>query len=206
MSRLWTRSPRERQRSQSLVEYAITVPIFLLILLGMLEFGFAFSHHLSMEYATREGARTGAALASGTIEYPCNEVDPQVMAAFQRVLVAAGSQVKLGDIGEVRIYKADADGHQVGSLYNRWEVGPGPVVAGEQLKFRPASPQNWSACPTGARKNLSTGGSDRVDSIGVSMTYTYGFVTPLASLMGLAGAGEIQMSDRTVMALNPTLK
>ena len=55
-----------RARGQAMVEYAVAIPVFLLILLGMLEFGFAFSHHLTMEYATREGARAGAALANGS--------------------------------------------------------------------------------------------------------------------------------------------
>ena len=37
----------------------------MLILFGMLEFGFVFSHNLTLQYATREGARTGALLANG---------------------------------------------------------------------------------------------------------------------------------------------
>ena len=47
------------------------MPVVLILLLGMLEFGFAFSHHLTLEYATREGARMGAALANGTAEVAC---------------------------------------------------------------------------------------------------------------------------------------
>ena len=35
----------------------------MLLLLGMLEFGFIFDQHLTLEYASREGARVGAALA-----------------------------------------------------------------------------------------------------------------------------------------------
>ena len=41
------------------------VPLFMLILLGLLELGFVFDHLLTISYATREGARTGAALADG---------------------------------------------------------------------------------------------------------------------------------------------
>ena len=37
----------------------------MLLLLIMLEIGFAFNHKLTVGYATREGARTGAALANG---------------------------------------------------------------------------------------------------------------------------------------------
>ena len=186
------------RRGQSLVEYAATVPVFLLILLGLLEFGFAFSHHLTMEYASREGARVGSALANGTDAFPCANVDDQVIAAVQRVLVAAGSQIDLDQINEIRIYQANnADGNE-GSAANIWRRGNGPTIPGESqpLKFARAS-GNWSAC---SRLNGAN-----PDSIGVSVSYTYRFVTPLASLMRLAGAGQLTMTDRTVMALNPTV-
>ena len=60
------RSDRRRERGQSVIELAISVPVVMLLLLGMLEFGFIFTHHLGLEYASREGARMGAALGSGT--------------------------------------------------------------------------------------------------------------------------------------------
>ena len=64
------------RRGQSLVEFAISVPVFMLLLFGMLEFGFAFNHHLTLEYATREGARTGAALADAApTASPATHVD-----------------------------------------------------------------------------------------------------------------------------------
>ncbi len=183
---------------QGLVEYAMTVPVFLLILLGMLEFGFAFGHHLTMEYSTREGARTGASLANGSPQVACGVVDDNVIAAVQRVLTGAGSQVSLARVGEIRIYKADANGREQGPV-NVWRLGAGPVVDGAQLQFRLVS-AGWNAC---GRKNVAIGASDRVDSMGVSITYTYDMVTPLGSLMGIVGNAQLDMSDRTVMSLNP---
>lgn len=191
-------SPRTRGRGQSLVEYAMTVPVFLLILLGMLEFGFAFSHHLTMEYSTREGARTGASLANGSATVPCATIDDQVVAAVQRVLTGAGSQVAIGKIGEIRIYKADGTGQELGPK-NVWKPGTGPTVEGAPLKFANVS-TGWDAC---TRKNTTVSASDRVDSIGVSITYDYDFVTPLGSLMGIVGSAQLHMTDRTVMSLNP---
>ena len=185
-------------RGQSLVEYAMTVPVFLLILLGMLEFGFAFSHHLTMEYSTREGARTGASLANGSNEVDCNIVDDHVVAAVQRVLTGAGSQLSLNRVGEIRVYKANASGQELGPV-NIWELGAGPTVEGAALKFHETS-SGWSAC---GRKNTTVSPSDRVDSIGVSITYDYDFVTPLGALMGAAGTPQLHMTDRTVMSLNP---
>jgi Flp pilus assembly protein TadG len=179
-----------------MVEYAVAIPVFLLILLGMLEFGFAFSHHLTMEYATREGARAGAALANGSNEYPCAVVDNQVIAAVQRVITAGGSQVDINQITQIRIYNAsNADGQEhPGDQVNVWTLGKGPVVDGASLKFKFQN-GNWDACQ---RKNAAT-----PDHIGVSMSYGYKFVTPLGGLLGATGTPTLPMTDRTVMSLNP---
>ena len=186
-----------------MVEYAISIPVFLLILLGMLEFGFAFSHHLTMEYATREGARTGAALGKGTTEFACNgvddnNVDNQVIASVQRVLTGAGAQVNINRIGDIKIYKSNADGRPVGGTTTVWSLGAGPTVDGIRLKFNHGSVP-WSACG----RVVSAPPGSYPNSIGVSISYDYDFVTPLGALMGIGGDASLHMTDRTVMALNP---
>lgn len=178
-----------------MVEFAIVLPVFLLILLGVLEFGFVFSHHITMQYATREGARMGAALANGSAAFDCKSVDEQVVAAVQRVLAASGSQVDLDRVGELRIYKADEHGEELGPA-NVWTRGTGPKVDGAHLRFAYRA-GNWDAC---ARKNSGFG---KTDSIGISLVYDYRYVTPLGSLLGLIGTPGLTMSDQTVMALNP---
>ncbi|OQY87903.1 MAG: hypothetical protein B6D38_11525 [Anaerolineae bacterium UTCFX1] len=50
------RTPHKR-KAQSLVEFAITLPILLLFLSGVVEFGFALNYYLSLLDATRESAR-----------------------------------------------------------------------------------------------------------------------------------------------------
>jgi TadE-like protein len=187
--------PSVRRRGQAMVEFALVLPALLLLLLTILEFGFAFSHHVTMEYATREGARMGAGLANGSIAFKCNEVDEQVVAAVQRVLTASGSQIDMSQIGEIRIYKAGPDGNEQG-LVNVWSLGSGPKVDGVKLLFKESS-SNWDAC---ARSNEGFG---TTDSIGISLGYSYRYVTPLGNLLGLVGNPVLPMNDRTVMALNP---
>ena len=50
------------QRGQTMVEFAIVLPIFLLLLLGILQFGIAFNHYLALTDGVRAGARYGAVL------------------------------------------------------------------------------------------------------------------------------------------------
>lgn len=200
-----------------MVEYAITVPVFLLVLLGMMEFGFAFAHHLTMEYSTREGARTGAALGAGSAPFVCsdpgnpdNEIDNQIIAAVQRVLTGAGSQVKIGDVVNIQLYKADATGQQLGNNYNLWVPGDGPAVDGVQLLFKKDPAQQHWPCSAANRDNSAPAAvGSYPDSIGVSIRYNYRYVTPLALVINLITGGgsapaQLLMTDRTVMALNPT--
>lgn len=198
---------------QGVVEFALVVPVFLLVLLGILEFGFVFNHNVTLEYATREGARGGAAMADGSVkDAQCGgssltaaNVDPLVMAAVQRVVASPGSMVDMPQISQVRIYEVRFDGTITG-LGNVWRYRPGnpsnPAIPcqspTQRLDFYEAS-STWPAA------SRTTGAAP--DSIGVSITYTYQFRTPLGGIMQFIGGGGlagVQMTDETVMALQPT--
>ena len=51
--RLWFR----REEGQSIVEAAFVIPLFILILCGIIDFGWIFSNQLSVNNCSREGAR-----------------------------------------------------------------------------------------------------------------------------------------------------
>jgi Flp pilus assembly protein TadG len=64
-----TGRPREREDGQSLVEFALVIPIFLLVLFAIVDFGMAFHAWITVTNSAREGARVGAVRAtSGEIE------------------------------------------------------------------------------------------------------------------------------------------
>ncbi len=50
---------RRRREGQSLVEFAVTLPIFLLLLAGILDFGLGLYSQMTVINAAREGARLG---------------------------------------------------------------------------------------------------------------------------------------------------
>ena len=116
--------------------------------------------------------------------------------SVQRVLVASGSQIEINQVTEIRIYKADAAGQEQGEV-NVWTLGNGPSVDGANLLFKQTS-GNWDAC---TRDNSGFGFTD---SIGISLGYDYRYVTPLGNMLGLVGNPVLPMTDRTVMALNPS--
>ena len=194
---------RDRSRGQSLVEFSVLVPAFMLLLFGMLEFGFVFTHNLTLEYATREGARTGAALADGAQNAAvCATIDPQIIAAVERVLTSSGSPINEPNVTSIKIWKATAAGVPASSgQTSTWAYGVAgaPIVDGFQLHYHEVTPSTWLPC---SRNNAAN-----PDSIGISLTYDYSMVTPLSSIArffgGGASSGVIPMNDRTIMALNP---
>lgn len=195
--------PRRGERGQGLVEFTFLLPVFVLLLLAMLEFGFVFDHTLTIRYASREGARVGSALADGGT-LGCANVDPLIIAAVTRVLNSPGSRLNPAEVPTIRIYKALTNGDQSGSLVNVWNYTPGagPVVDGRPLDYSQVS-VGWSAC---TRKNYEVSGNPP-DSIGVALSYTYRLQTALGAVLGFFGGSgwtTITVSDRTIMALNPT--
>lgn len=182
----------------------MAVPVFLVILLGMVEMGFAFDHALTINYASREGARMGSALANGnrlTSPYTCSDVDKLVISAIERVLTSEGSPVAshLADITSIKIYSANSSGSQTGALVNVWVPGNGPSVDGRNLHFTLSS-SGWGSC---SRSNTTAS----PDSIGIAITYSYHYITPLGGILrffGGSGGATLSMTDRSVMALNPT--
>ncbi len=197
------RSRRRGERGQGLVEFAMVVPVFMLLLLGMLEFGTAFNHQLTIGYATREGARIGADLVNGGSPLGCNTgqspnaalVDPVIIEAVDRVLTSAGSPIDISRVAQIRIFKADVNGNDtIGG--NNWVYTSAPQTLpdGTQVNFKLSGSNGFAACD---RSNVvGNTYANRVDSIGVSIIYNYQMVTGLGS--------GLTMTDKTVMQFNPT--
>lgn len=59
-----TRRTGKREGGQSLVEFALVLPIFLLVLFAIVDFGMAFHAWITVTNSAREGARVGAVRAS----------------------------------------------------------------------------------------------------------------------------------------------
>jgi hypothetical protein len=199
----------QRQRGQGLVEFSLILPILLALLVGVAELGLIFGKVSSLGYASREGARVGSALALGDdslcgADQDPSDVDASLVAAVQRILKSPDSGIDPAKVQEIRIFKATSSGAETPGRVNIWryagpgggpEVDPGPGQI--YIDFAPALVV-WPAC------SRTNGASP--DSIGVTVRYTYDFVTPLPVVLDAlsGGALSLTLSETTVMALNPT--
>ncbi|MEW5953326.1 MAG: TadE/TadG family type IV pilus assembly protein [Bacillota bacterium] len=63
---MFTRKIYRDNRGQSLVEMALVLPLLIIILFGIIEFGRVFHSYLIITHASREGARVGVVGQSNT--------------------------------------------------------------------------------------------------------------------------------------------
>jgi Flp pilus assembly protein TadG len=190
------------EEGQGIVEFALVLPpVLLLLVFGLVEIATVLSDGLYMTSATREGARVGSALVNGGGALGCNAgqspnaatVDPNIVAAVERVLTGAGTKIALSDVTEIWLWKATASGGETTGLINVWQyqLNGGPVIDGQALDFRQVS-QPWLPC---TRFNGTP-----ADSIGVTVVYTYRGRTPLRMLIPMFDT--FTMTDHTVMSMN----
>jgi len=93
--------PRKRERGQSMVEFALVLPLMLLVLMGMVDFSRMLGVYLTLQNATREGARlavTGA--TDSAIAARVDAMAPTLTASSLTVTVtpAQGSRTSGSDV------------------------------------------------------------------------------------------------------------
>jgi len=187
---------------QSTTELALLLaPILLIIVFGLVELAGLMSDAMAMSSASREGARMGGALVNGGGALGCLSgqspnaatVDPNIVAAVERVLTGTGNRINLADVNEIRIWKSTLTGAETAGLVNVWtyQLNGGPVVDGDALDFVQQS-QPWLPC---VRNNVSP-----ADSIGVTVSYTYRARTPLRFLMPVFN--QYVITERSVLSEN----
>lgn len=91
------------ERGQALVELALALPVLLVLLLGILEFGMLLNVYLTVEHGAREGARLGATGAedqaiADRVVASCPGLDP---ARLEVVISPPASSRSTGDTLEV---------------------------------------------------------------------------------------------------------
>ncbi|HXG36895.1 MAG TPA: TadE family protein [Dehalococcoidia bacterium] len=64
IKRFTKRQLKNGERGQGLVEFALVLPLFLVLLFAIIDFGMGFSAKVSLTNSVREGARIGAVWAS----------------------------------------------------------------------------------------------------------------------------------------------
>lgn len=188
----------DRERGQTLVELALALPVFLVLLMGILEFGFVFNALLSINYATRDAALIAAEAGStaGT-DGSGRDVgaDCLILQTIDRDVSAPADR---NQITEVRIYRSDLSGAQLGSVANIYQPGgpttctyaSGTVTVSYALVGSVGyAGSNRCDVVAGCPADGSGFAHSGLDTIGVRITYQHLWRTPMSNLIGGGGTG-----------------
>ena len=177
-----------RERGAVMVEMAIALPLLLLLIIGMIEFGLLFHERLTIASAVSSAARTGATMGIR------DEADFAILQALEAGLY---EQVDPAVIIQVDIFNADPiSGARTGN-YDRYYYQP------------LATGCKWSPCPDLAQDGpqgtwvpstrdttLDEGGGG-LDVLGIEIIYHH------SAISGMIPGIERDLTERALVRLEP---
>jgi len=171
---------RRRQRGQSLVEFAISSIVLLLLVMGLLDLSRAFYFSVNLQGAAREGARHGAWFNTASRNNNFLD-DADVMSAVNAGLNGAGLTANLVASGSCL---SGSDGNAFNN--KPYSVAAYPVTT-QQVNAYICYTYPGAAFQTGSRGLPPGDNSWRLGDINVSLLMNFALITPL--IQGLFGNG-----------------
>lgn len=194
--RLWRSEPGER--GQAMVEFGLVLPVFILLIIGLIEFALAFNANIAVNFASREAALIGAESGNDAI------ADCRILQTIENSI---DDPARASRITQVRIYRANVNGTEIGAnVYVRgglitcqfWDG-----VETQEIKVNyTLTTENY---PVASRCNQLQGcAGTPLDTIGVAITYNHPWITPLAGMVTLNGTG-FTFTSSNAMRMEPVL-
>jgi hypothetical protein len=190
-------APVRVSRGQTLVEFALVFPIFMLLLMGTIEFALGFNAVLSVNYATRDAAQvasTGGSMVG---------MDCVILRTLESDIEAPADSSR---IQQVQIFRSNKVGDVVGGAITTYvRTGTSPLTCPEGVVTLPYT-RTANLYPEATRCNVlaGCGGGNEIDHLGVRVTYGHRLVTPVGSFLPAVG-GTMTVERTHAMRLEPVL-
>jgi hypothetical protein len=135
-----TRTIRGREDGASLVEFALLMPLLILLVLGIVEFGWLFSQNNDVKHGAREGARAAAVNLGGNsvlLDRTCDSMDLTSNVVTVEFDPGGGD---VGDAGWVSVVATPTSLSGLGLIENFL-----PATLSSTIEFRLEQEPSWSA-------------------------------------------------------------
>jgi hypothetical protein len=198
---------KSRARGQGLVEFSLVIPIFLVILMSVFEFGFLLNGLLSINFATRDGALIAAEAGDGGFDAVDNTdlADCVILEKIEQDVTAPANPA---NIQQVQIFWVDDNGQPLDTSGNVTTAGSSTQAVdvytrtgsmtcnvSDQPTFTVPYTLGTYQYPSVDRCDDLGGtlagcqaGHNGLDTIAVEVTYRDYFVTPLHNFIGPLGS------------------
>ncbi len=188
---------RRDERGAAMVEFAIILPLVLLLTFGLIDFGFAFADAAGIKSATRSGARIGSALS---------KQPGQLQSITTAVNAGLGNSTR-AQATEIVVYAAPPNGFNAPSSCSAGTTVTSTSMCFDEIippnvpdRFFPSQSDvdNWDAnvhyqdaCP-------AVGNKISAWKLSVTVKATYPFLTKLI------GSANINLHESVLIDLEPT--
>lgn len=191
------RGTRRRERGQALIEFAMFFLFLVTLTAGIVDIGGLLNDHISIEYAARQGARTGSVLGNQ------GSADCAIIGAVD----AALSNMPNVTIQGIKIYQAASNGlsdgkeddYPAGAMCQVTSGVPCIIISGGSCNGNNGACVVPPATVCGYLPANRNNSPYTEDSIGVEVDYAYTFRFGFALLV----SGQFISSDHSVMPVNP---
>lgn len=137
-----------KDRGANLVEFAILAPFLILLLLGIIEFGYFMGARNEVKHGAHEGARLAAVNDTAIVANACNAMDLPTNSTAQITLVdgasaSAGATDGVGDVGDQASITVTAAADSLSGLGFIEAFLPTSITS--TAEFRLEQPSDWSS-------------------------------------------------------------
>jgi hypothetical protein len=167
------------EKGQAIVEFAMVLPVFVLLIVGLMEFSLVWNSRNTVLFASRDGSMLAA--EGGSLD----GTDCVVLQRVDGDVVSPSSQLR---ILEISIYWSDRNGNQIGTSQNVYTRGgstscsyPDGTTITVPYTLTTGNYLESSRCSVLAGCG---GGHTTVDTIGVRVTYRHFWVTSFVRFAG----------------------
>jgi len=190
------RRATKNERASAMVEFAIVLPLLLLLFVGVTNFGLAFKKKLVVDNAVQTAARTGTSIGKDPL------ADMAILDSIRQGISSLPENLEAGPtvVRKVTIFKANASGGVEGGLINTYIYNGGGGCG-------------WTPCPTGPGLY---GGSwdptsrdvtiDGLDHLGITIYYGHDWLIEgfgIFSDLPCNSDGSECWTETSVMRLEP---
>jgi uncharacterized protein (UPF0333 family) len=199
------RSRRRRSRGQALVEFAIVIPLFLVIFVAIAEFSFMFTSYISVGYASNDSAQMAAMLGNTA------GADAAILERVNKDVGAPADRKLIKSVTIFWVNTASGNGSPVSgaeTIYT-YDGGSHPFAKADGTTIFLPFIQTANGYPEANRCNANMGlgcksGHTTVDTIAVKIVYEYKWITPFPVLVGGSNTGPT-LTSINMMRLEPVL-
>jgi TadE-like protein len=185
-------------RGQAMAEFGLVLPLFILLVVGLIEFALAFNANLAINFASREATLVAAESGNDSI------ADCRILESIENSI---DNPSDAAGISTVRIYRAGINGNELAAnVYQRggnitctfWDGIEDQEITVHYTLLQEDYPA------TDRCNQLQGCDGVPLDTIGVAINYRHSWATPIAGFVTLSGTG-VDFTISNAMRMEPIL-